>query len=93
MNIFGNDKDQPEIRLVQTKKPEIPEHLMKPLRERLGLKEDDTSQDYLIASRRPIDNLRELSAWEFGDPSWADWFVQRIEALGVITIKELMTIY
>lgn len=93
MTIFGDDQDQPEVRPVQIKKPEIPEYLMKPLRERLGLDENDKSRDSEISSRLPIDNLRELSAWEFGDPSWADWFVQRMQALGVKTTKELMTIY
>lgn len=71
----------------------IPEYLMKPLRERLGLAETDISRDDEINSRRPIDNLRELSAWEFGDPSWADWFATRMESLGVKEIKELTTIW
>lgn len=93
MTIFGDDENQPEVRPVQKKKSGIPEHLMKPLRERLGLEENDTSRDDEINSRLPIDNLRELSAWEFGDPSWADWFAQRMESLGVKEIKELTTIW
>jgi hypothetical protein len=71
----------------------IPDHLMKILRQRLDLEEDDTQKDYLIESRRSIDNLRELSAWEFGDPSWADWFVNHMRSLGIKELTELTTIY
>jgi hypothetical protein len=49
----------------------IPEYLMNPLRERLGLEDDDTSRDSEINAREPMENLRELSAWEFGDSGWA----------------------
>jgi hypothetical protein len=86
-NITSDDTDATPT------KPTIPEHLMKVLRERLGLENDDASKDYLITSRRHIDNLRELSAWEFGDPSWADWFAKKMEELGVKEIKELTTIW
>ena len=71
----------------------IPEHLMKPLRERLGLDENDTSRDGIINNRPAITNLEELCAWEFGDPSWARWFIKRMDDLGIKTIKEVTTIW
>lgn len=63
--------------------PPIPEYLMKPLRERLGLEPDDSSKDKIINDRSPISNLQELCAWEFGDSSWANWFLERAKNLGI----------
>jgi hypothetical protein len=74
-------------------KPPIPEYIMKDLRERIGLENDDTSRDTEIMERLPMDNLRHLCAWEIGDSAWADWMVKRMRDLGIDSIKELTSLY
>ncbi len=66
---------------------------MRDLRERLNLESDDFSQDQMIRDRKPIDNLRALSAWEIGDSFWADWFIKRMQDLGIEKLSELTSIF
>jgi len=66
------------------KPPEIPEKILRDLREMRNLEPDDTSKDHVIKAQDPMDNLRQLSIWEFGDPSWADTFVIWMKGLGIL---------
>ena len=50
----------------------FPPHIMKKLRRRLGLSEGDTHMDEVINRYNPRKALREVVAWELGDPDWAD---------------------
>lgn len=68
----------------QNKPVDIPERIMRDLRQLENLEPDDTRKDGLIKSRDPMDNLRNLSIWEFGDPSWADTFAMWMKGLGIL---------
>ena len=57
--------------------------IMKILRERKGLEEDDESEDKEICEYTPEEALQELCAWEFGDRGWASWFIDRAERCGM----------
>jgi hypothetical protein len=45
------------------------------MRQRLGLKPDDKSQDDRIEKMQPIDRLKLLCGWHLGDPAWAHQFL------------------
>lgn len=62
---------------------EIPEYLLKKLRQRLSLDENDTKKDEYIKNRPPFTNLRELCGWQLGDSSWADEFKMFCEGVGI----------
>lgn len=72
---------------------EIPERRLQPLRERLGLESDDKSRDKEIQDRRPMRNLEELFAWEFGDSGWAYQIVTWMKDLGITKFSDLTNIY
>jgi len=52
------------------------------MRERLGLKEDDTSRDKAIEAMEPESRLRLLAGWHLGDPSWAGRFIRWARTCG-----------
>lgn len=53
-----------------------PKHILKRIRKRLDLDEQDDSQDGYINQMTPHQKLREVVAWELGDPDWADTILQ-----------------
>jgi len=55
---------------------------MESLRQRRGLDEDDASMDDEIKKMPPAEIVRELSAWELGDSSWADTFASWMQEAG-----------
>ncbi len=58
-------------------------YILKILRQREGLEEDDTSKDDLFNKRDSIDNLREMVAWEIGSPGYANMVLTWAEDLGM----------
>lgn len=52
------------------------------LRQALGIESDSTSKDEEIVKMAPMDRMRLLFQWEFGDPSWADTIVGWFESQG-----------
>ena len=51
---------------------QIPEHILKIIRQRLNLGENDKTHDELIAEMSPMDRLRNVTGWELGGREWAD---------------------
>lgn len=51
------------------------ENLMKKIRQRSGLEENDTSHDEELNARSPRAKLHDIVGWELGDGSWADSFL------------------
>lgn len=49
-----------------------PEHLLQKIRQREGLKKDDTSEDDRIEKMSPLRKFRRVMGWEFGSDYWAD---------------------
>lgn len=60
-----------------------PKHILKRIRQRLDLDEDDGSQDARINDMTPYGKLRAVVAWELGDPDWADTVLQWARDCGV----------
>lgn len=58
---------------------------MNALRGRRGLKDDDTSQDSKIMAMSPERQVREVIAWELGDPIWANHVASLILETGANT--------
>ena len=52
-------------------KKDIPQFMMEMLRGRRGLEDDDTSQDEKIKKMSPEKIVKECTAWQLGDSSWA----------------------
>jgi hypothetical protein len=46
------------------------------MRQRLGLKADDTKLDEEIEKMSPEARLALLCGWHFGDPGWASTFIE-----------------
>lgn len=49
----------------------IPPYMLKKLRGRLGLEEDDKSRDERFYKMTPVQIVKECVAWEIGDETWA----------------------
>jgi len=49
----------------------LPEDMMRCLRGRRRLEEDDVSQDHLIESMDPVNAVIQCTAWRLGDGDWA----------------------
>lgn len=62
---------------------EIPNEVMKILRKRIRLDENDTSRDEHLKSLPPMARVEELSAWFHGDPAWAREMKAWCEANGI----------
>lgn len=60
-----------------------PLHIMHILRRRRDLQPSDASRDAELEALSPMDKLRELAAWELGDPSWAGTFMDWAKACGI----------
>jgi len=63
-------------------------YILKILRQRIGLAEDDSSRDAVLETFDPEFVMRELVAWEFGSAGWTGWFAQRLIDTGA-DIKKL----
>lgn len=61
-----------------------PEYILKMLRGRRGLEQDDKSQDDSIKKMDPMNKLRECLGWKLGDPSWADTILRMAKDCEVI---------
>lgn len=60
-----------------------PAHILKRLRQREGLDATDGSQDAELNAQAPMTKLRNVIAWELGDPSWADQFMTWAKDCGI----------
>ena len=58
------------------------------LRKRRGLDADDNSADGAIEKMTPMEQLKEVVAWELGDREWATTILHMAHDLGVITFKK-----
>ena len=56
--------------------------MMRNLRGRFGLDDNDTSKDEAIMEMSPEDMVRECVVWELGDPSWASRIAGWMKAVG-----------
>ena len=63
-----------------------PEHILRTLRKRRRLEEEDTSVDDSLENMKPMDKLRECVAWEIGDVRWADRILYLADQCGVVSI-------
>ncbi len=64
-----------------------PEHILRVIRQRRGLDDNDTSQDSKIDALTPRKKLRALAGWELGDEGWADVFIEWANDCGYV-VKE-----
>lgn len=60
----------------------IPEHMLRLLRLRHELAEDDTSSDADFHAMTPVEIIRECVTWDLGDPSWANRIAGFMKAVG-----------
>ena len=60
-----------------------PIHILKRLRMRRDLDKNDTSMDQELNDLSPIEKLREIVAWELGDPNWADQILEWAKYCGM----------
>ena len=65
-----------------------PGHLLRRIRLRRGLDDNDTSQDKEIDALPPIEKMRALAGWELGDEEWADAFIEWANDCGFV-VKEI----
>ena len=62
--------------------------MLRSLRGRRGLDDlNDTSQDVEINKMEPLEIVREISGWKFGDPGIADDFIRWFENVGLLEVK------
>mgnify|MGYP001616372269 CR=1 FL=1 len=67
-----------------TQKPTINElGYVEEIRQRLGLKSDDTSRDWQIHGMTPFLRVRLIAGWYHGKPDWADTFKEYCESQGI----------
>ena len=52
------------------------------MRQRLGVKKNDASQDTRIEAMSPMQRLRLLCGWNLGHPSWASTIVEWVKDSG-----------
>ena len=53
------------------------------MRQRLGLKQDDTSKDGDIEKMQPIERVRLIVGWYHGNGLWADTYKEYFESQGI----------
>jgi len=58
------------------------EYIMRIIRQRLDLDEDDTSQDDSISNMSPYEAFQEVCGWKLGDPFWAPDILMWVEGCG-----------
>jgi len=56
--------------------------MMGMLRQRFGSSEGDDRKDAEILKLTPVEVVRECTAWQLGDPGWADQIAQWMKAAG-----------
>jgi hypothetical protein len=56
--------------------------MMGMLRQRFGLNPDDTKKDAEILKLTPVEVVQECTAWQIGDPGWANQIAQWMKAAG-----------
>lgn len=62
---------------------DTPKHILTKLRQRAGLGSQDSSADAELHAMEPLDKLRNVIAWEIGDPAWADQFLTWAKDCGI----------
>jgi hypothetical protein len=60
------------------------DYVLKVLRKRVGLSDDDASRDADFATYSPFEKLAELVAWNLGYASWSSHFAAWSKACGII---------
>ena len=65
-----------------------PKYILKRIRKRFDLDSSDDSRDAEIESMTPHQKLREVVAWELGDPWWADSILQWARGCGIEVPEE-----
>lgn len=60
----------------------LPPHILKMLRGRHGLADDDTSCDAEFRQMDPAVIVRECAGWTIGDPSWVTIIAGWMQAVG-----------
>ena len=70
-------------------KNRYPEHIMKTLRQRLGLEEDDASRDEFINTYSPSEAFEEVCNWEglINYASEIKWWIESIYGVDLDTIE------
>ena len=58
------------------------------MRGRLGLKENDDSQDEIILAKDPMDRVALIAGWVLGDDDWAWEFKDWCESQGLKIVEE-----
>ena len=53
------------------------------MRQRLGLKKDDTRKDKVIESMEPMERVRLIAGWYHGNGLWADTYKEYFESQGI----------
>ena len=53
------------------------------MRQRLGLKKDDTSKDKSIEEMEPMERVRLIVGWYHGNRLWADTYKEYFESQGI----------
>lgn len=53
------------------------------MRQRLGLKEDDTKRDKEIEAMKPMERVRLVFGWYLGSGDWADTAKEYFESQGI----------
>ena len=53
------------------------------MRQRLGLKKDDTRKDRAIEEMEPMERVRLIAGWYHGDGMWADTCKEYFESQGI----------
>lgn len=61
----------------------LPTRLLKILRKRFDLDEDDSSIDDELNALEPIVKLRHIVAWDLGNPDWADQILYWAKICGI----------
>lgn len=61
---------------------QLPDEMMQILRQRINVKENDSSQDDRIYQMSPKHIVRHMAGWELGNPSWADVIAGWMKAAG-----------
>lgn len=60
----------------------LTERQLEILRQRAGLEKNDTSLDDELKAMPPIDKFKDLVAWNFGHPDWANEILYWAECAG-----------
>ena len=65
-----------------------PEYILRVIRQRRGLDDNDTAYDEEANAMPPLEKLRALAGWEIGDEGWAHVFIEWANDCGFV-VKEI----